>query len=200
MILLTLFLYVIGIFIIAIIYSFLSMLITKKKFFSSFVKAFFMISFFVFLFIWIYALIGYFIPNKRHGSFNDNWYVEIQNGYMLEFIDDFENGFIRHNEEIIIADCSLFLSRQTIFVKDDLIMLKNLDCPNKLTMINTTLHTHKEIDRPWKFDNGVEIKDNQFESMENFYDKLNNRFEYIVQLIVSLLLSFWIIRFISKKR
>lgn len=52
-----------------------------------------MISIFVFLFIWIYALIGYFIPNNRHGSFNDNWYVEIQNGYMLEFIDDFENCF-----------------------------------------------------------------------------------------------------------
>lgn len=130
------------------------------------------------MFVGLSHLIGNFIPGKKHGGFGDSWFIEVKNGYMLEYIDDFDNAVLTYENKIIASSSESFGEIFFIALHNHFILLNDHKYPDKLIVIDTINKTKREIKKPWQIEDGIEIENKDLKSMIKFYQELSNRWEY----------------------
>ncbi|MBA1420763.1 MAG: hypothetical protein FAF03_07900 [Epsilonproteobacteria bacterium] len=74
---------------------------------------------------------------KRSGSFGDSGYCEVQNNYMIEWIDTWNNATLTDGNRTIAVNSKSFSESFKFFIYNDLIVVKKSTIPHKLLIINT---------------------------------------------------------------
>ena len=155
--------------ILSIFYAIVRYFFGKKNLWTTFNNTLVTLIIFICLFVGLSHLIGNFIPGKKHGGFGDSWFIEVKNGYMLEYIDNLDNAVLTDGNEIIATNRGSFGEVLFIALHNNFILLEDSKYRDKLTIIDTINKTKKEIKKPWQLEDGVEIEHKDLKSMINFY-------------------------------
>jgi len=105
--------------------------------------------------------IGQELIGKRSGSFGDSGYCEVQNNYMIEWIDTWNNATLTDGNRTIAVNSKSFSESFKFFIYNDLIVVKKSTIPHKLLIINTLKRVEELKTEEWlvKKKRGVNFSD-----------------------------------------
>ena len=105
--------------------------IKKKGFLNGFLQIFITLVVFFSIFS-ILNIIGKEVIGKHSGGFGDSGYYEVQNNYMIEWIDTWNNAILTDGNRTIAVNSKSFSESFKFFIYNDLIVVRKSTIPHKL--------------------------------------------------------------------
>ncbi len=132
---------------------------------------------------------------ERHGSFFDTFFIEVKNGYMLDFIDDITKAELTKNSNNIVE---VLDTRPSIAIHGNCILVLNPNNFEELLVIDTINNKVDTLNKPWHLKDRTTIDSKELMKVSDFYEKLvQERWKYTVEYIIVIFLSLFIASYIT---
>jgi len=170
--------------------------IKKNGFLNTFLQIFTTLVAFFVIFT-ITSKVGQKYIGKEVGSFGDSGYIEVKNGYRLQWIDTKNNAILTDGEKDIALNIKSFSESFKFFIHNDLIIIKKLTNPDELLIVDTVKRIQEVTSEKWLVQNNI-LKQ-PFMTPHDYFEKESEKLENLLPVFLAFLIALFSTYIFNKK-
>jgi len=168
----------------------------KNGFLNTFLQIFTTLVAFFVIFT-ITTKIGQKYIGKEVSNFGDSGYIEVKNGYRLQWIDTKNNAILTDGEKDIALNIKSFSESFKFFIYNDLIVIKKSINPDELLIVDTLKRIQEVKSEKWLIENNLSKE--FFMTPYNYFERESIKLENLLPVLLAFLIAFFSAYFFNKK-